>query len=201
MTTTMALEEALAVKLTDGALKSLLELTGVKEKDEEEQVFLARLHAAVEGLPDTKWDEMPKPCQEWSNACTVLLDAKKDLPGRAKPKDAGKTDAGSAPKSKKEKTKMATTAKKPKTAAKKGAAKKSTARKKVGEGGRPRIAADSSVKRLVKEPPEGNRNEHWAKVPNGTTMDKIRKNKTLLRVVRYWRRNGFVELVGGKKAA
>lgn len=173
--------------LTDPVFLETTGLTKVEPKaSEEPQLFLKRLHAAVDGLPDDVWDAMSKPAQRWSNACTTALDAKTDLPGRP----AGAEAEGSAkkePKPKKKEKTMATKAKK------NGKAAKGKAKGKNGSG-RPRIDESATVRWLVKDLPEGNRNEHQAKVPNGTAFAKIRKNKTLLRVVRYWRRNGYIEL-------
>jgi hypothetical protein len=174
----------------------LMEVTGIKTKiGENKQAFLRRLVDATNDkkkVPDEAWEKLSAAAQNWVNDANKAIEDKTEIP-----------DAGAAGAAEKAPAKKASkSASKTNGATKKAAAPKKAAGKKAkGKGngaGRPRMSDEATVKRLVKEPPAGNRNEHWAKVPNGAKMGTIRKNKTLLRVTRYWRRKGFVELVAAK---
>jgi hypothetical protein len=172
-------------------LNELQEVTGVKAKDGEKvQVYLGRLKRGVDKLEDGDWKKLSDAAQAWANKATEAVDGDKELPSLPGLDEPAKAAKEPAPK----KNQQATSARAPKKAAK--------GDKKARKGsGRPRMADDMKIKRLVKKLPEGNRNEYWDKIPDGTPVSKLRKNKSHLRVVRFWRRNKFVDVVGAKKAA
>lgn len=195
----------------------LVKATGAPEqkKDESNQDFLVRLHNATTKMcddgkkGDEAWEALGDATQRWYNKATNPMDKKKELPlpagmeEEAAPKEAKKEAAEeeAAPKGGKKKSKKAAKegkVEKPAKAAKEKKGKKAKGDKKDKKEsktkGRPRIDDAAVLKRKVKKLPEGNRNKYWDKVPEGTTFKAIRKNKTHFRVVRYWKRNGFVEL-------
>jgi colicin import membrane protein len=194
----------------------LVKATGAPEqkKDESNQDFLVRLHNAVTKMcddgkkGDEAWEALGDASQRWYNKATGPLDKKKELPlpagmaEEAAKKEAAEEEAEDKPSKKKsKKAAKEGKAEKPAKAAKEAKGKKAKKGKKdkgdkksKKSKGRPRLDDDAVLVRKVKTLPEGNRNKYWDKVPAGTTFGKIRKNKTHFRVVRYWRRNGFVEL-------
>jgi len=110
-------------------------------------------------------------------------------------------DAPKSKKSKKSKKAKATPVEEPAEAPEARKSKKATKvtkvkgkKAKAGSRGRPKLDDTAVLKRKVKTLPAGNRNDYWDKIPEGTSMAAIRKKRAHLRVVRYWRRNGFVEL-------
>lgn len=171
-------------------LKKMLEVTGEKPQQagETAQDFLARVKKKIDKLEQDDWKLLGTAAQNWSNDATHELDGGKPLtlvPGVLEKGAAAKEGAS-------KKTEQAPKAAKVK-AAKKGA-KKAKVAKSDKPAGRPRLADDATLKRLVKKLPDGNRNEYWDKIPDGTSLAKIRKNKSHMRVVRYWKRNKFVAL-------
>lgn len=184
------------------ALKVILDATGQAKQGagEDAQTFLARLHKAISGLPDKGWDALgrsSKAAQKWYNDSSVKRDNKEDFIMLDGVKEKGGTeDAGERKSTKSKKATKTAKAQKPAKTAKaaKGKTTKPAKKAKSNGAGRPRMADDAVLVRKVKKLPEGNRNKFWDKIPAGTSVAKIRKSKAHLRVVRYWRRNGFVEL-------
>lgn len=168
------------------------------KKGEDEQSYLKRLVTAVNALQDEEWKQISEKAQSWANEAIDAIEAKTDVPAPTGLEDVMKRTAEAAGKKPAAK-KTAANGKAP-TKAKAPATKKTAAKKSKGEakvGGRPRFSDDATVRWKTKELPEGNRNKYKDKVKEGMKFGAIRKDKTLFRVTKYWRRKGFIELVGG----
>lgn len=194
-------------------LKELLTQSGVERKDDEgDQAFYKRLQAGLRKKSDEDWGKMSDAAQDWSNRAQLALDDGKAIkaPAGAEPAKANDNDNEEKPPKKQKAAAAKTKAdkkkskkeKEPKAAkegkkAKKAKPEKEGKKKKAKSGvGRPRLDDSATLKRKVKKLPEdGHRNKYWDKIPDGTSLKAIRKNKTHMRVVRYWKRNKFVDLV------
>ncbi len=191
-------------------------------KGEDAQAFLSRLAVGVNEADEAEWKKMSGKAQKWANNAVDAIEAKTDIvapdgldalmkaAAKAEPEETGKKKTGKkdAPaaaakgKTAKTKTKDEPAAKgKGKKAAAKDEPKtaKGKGKKAAGPGGRARLSDDLTVNWKKKELPTGHRNKYQKDVPQGTKLGDLRKkNKTLFRAVKFWRRKGFVELVAPK---
>lgn len=151
-------------------LKELLTATKIEAQgdDENPQVFLERLHKAVDKLPEAKWDTLSDPAQDWYNKSSASVDAKKGyvmLAGVNEVEDDDEEE--DAPK-------------------KKGSAKKAAAKpakgktKKSKAGRRSTLSDDTTIKVLAKEAPNGKKRASLWKVykKSKTVADALKGGAT-----------------------
>lgn len=173
-------------------------------KGENRQGFLRRLVGKIDALPEDQWKALPEAAQKWVNKATEAIEGGKDIEepegldgvlgtsaGTAAPAETGKGKKPAAAKKSASKAPAKKTAAKP---AKKGAAKAAGGKKKAG--GRPRIDDDAKLHWKKKLPEKGMRNQYAAKAKEGTTVKELRKDRKVFKAMKFWRRKGYVELVG-----
>lgn len=137
-------------------LAEVLEITGAKPQGAEHaQVFLERLHKAVDDLPEGKWNKLSTPAQEWYNNSSASVDKKKGyltLPGVSK-KGTEKSGKGEKPEKEAKADKKAKANGKAEKPAKEAKAGKKGKKSKAGR--KSKISDTDTIKVLLKEAPSG----------------------------------------------